>query len=59
MTGNLLYKWRKEKESKTEETERTTLGARKQSAGMNRDNLRVAGTQKTRGNIKCLKESGE
>lgn len=52
MTGNLLYKWRKEKESKTEETERATLGARKQSAGMNRDNLRVAGTQKTRGNIK-------
>ena len=30
MTGNLLYKWRKEKESKIEETECTTLGARKQ-----------------------------
>ena len=28
MTGNLLYKWRREKESKTEETEHTTLGAR-------------------------------
>lgn len=36
VTGNLLYKWREEKESKIEETECTTLGARKQSAGMNR-----------------------